>query len=208
MLENYRKLENGVIEQIKKEEFLYDEEYIQRCILTTDDMHYLRYGYMHGVIGHKLNSILDIGYGDAGFLKVCQKNIKECYGNDISGHPLPENIKFLTFEQSIDIEVDVITFFDCLEHFHDISFVKNLKAKYIVISLPNCHYFSDEWFEKWKHRKPNEHLWHFNEESLKNFMNEMGYDTLNISNIEDMLRVSNKIESNILSGIFIKRTKI
>ena len=204
MLENYRKLENGVIEQIKKEEFLYDEEYIKKCILTTEDMHYLRYGYMCGVIGHKPNSILDMGYGDAGFLKVCNKNIKECYGNDINGHLLPEDIKFLTFEQSIDIEVEVITFFDCLEHFHGISFVKNLKATYIVVSLPNCHYFSDEWFENWKHRKPNEHLWHFNEKSLQNFMGEMGYSTLDISNIEDILRVSTLPYSNILTGVFIK----
>jgi hypothetical protein len=41
----------------------------------------------------------------------------------------------------------------------DIEFVKDLKCHYVCISLPWCHYFSDEWFETWKHRKPNEHLW-------------------------------------------------
>jgi len=203
MLNNYRKLSNGVIEQIIKYPFIYDENYIKSCIKTTEDLNYLRYGHMCGTIGHIPSSILDIGYGTGDFLKICNKKIKKCYGNDISGHSLPENIEFLTFEELMNVNVDVITFFDCLEHFNDISFVKNLKAKYIVISLPNCHYFSDEWFETWKHRKPNEHLWHFNEKSLSQFMNEMGFNTLNLSNIEDILRINNETYSNILTGIFI-----
>jgi hypothetical protein len=72
------------------------------------------------------------------------------------------------------------------------------------VSLPNCHYFSDEWFETWKHRRPNEHLWHFNETSLINFMNEIGYSKVNICNIEDTIRKHSHDYSNILTGIFKK----
>ena len=60
---------------------------------------------------------------------------------------------------------DIITFYDSLEHFEEIEFVKKLKCNYICISVPNCHYKNDEWFRNWKHRKPNEHLWHFNSKS-------------------------------------------
>ena len=36
-------------------------------------------------------------------------------------------------------------------------------------------------------------------------MNEVGYDVINISNIEDTIRKNNEQYSNILSGIFKKK---
>ena len=55
----------------------------------------------------------------------------------------------------------------------------------------------------WKHRKPNEHLFHFDENSLKNFMNSCGYKLIEISNIEDEVRTRyDKDLPNILTGIF------
>ena len=98
----------------------------------------------------------------------------------------------------------MITFFDSLEHFEDIEFVKDLKCSYICISVPECHYYDDEWFENWKHRRPNEHLWHFNHGSLVKFMYRMGYILISGSNIEDTIRKNNKEESNILTCIFAK----
>ena len=44
-----------------------------------------------------------------------------------------------------------------------LEFVKKLKCKYILISVPCCHYYSDDWFKNWKHRRPDEHIFHFNE---------------------------------------------
>ena len=70
---------------------------------------------------------------------------------------------------------DIITFFDSLEHFEDIEFVKDLKCSAICISVPYCYYKDDAWFEEWKHRRPNEHLWHFDKNSLENFMRRMGF---------------------------------
>jgi len=207
MLANYKKLKNGVVQQIDRQAYAYDDNYIKTYISgrnITNDINYLRYGHICGVIGYEPVSILDIGYGDGGFLKVASQKIKNCYGSDISGFPVPEKCEFIKFEDTFNKWIEVITFFDCLEHFDDISFVKDLNCSYVVISLPNCHYFSDEWFENWKHRKPNEHLWHFNADSLTNFMEENGYITLNISDVEDMLRVSNQTYSNILTGIFQK----
>ena len=100
----------------------------------------------------------------------------------------------------------VITFFDSLEHFEDISFVRNLNCEYVVISLPECHQhvMGDEWFENWKHRKPDEHLWHFSRQSLKKFMQEQGYYCVTYNNVEDVVRKPNDKLPNIITGIFKK----
>ena len=58
--------------------------------------------------------------------------------------------------------------------------------------------------ETWKHRKPDEHLWHFDEKSLQNFMTRMGYETINICNLEDLTRHNNQPYQNILTGLFKK----
>jgi len=57
----------------------------------------------------------------------------------------------------------------------------------------------------WKHRRPDEHLWHFNEKSIENFFNEMGYDMVDYSNIEDLIRTTEHEYPNILTCIFKKR---
>jgi peptidoglycan hydrolase-like protein with peptidoglycan-binding domain len=86
-----------------------------------------------------------------------------------------------------------------------INFVKDLDCNYVYISLPWCHNFSEEWFMNWKHRRPDEHLWHFNKKSIENFFNEMGYDMVDYSNVEDLIRVSGEEYPNILTCIFKKR---
>ena len=98
----------------------------------------------------------------------------------------------------------MICFFDSLEHFHDISFVKNLNTKYIYISLPWCHYHSDEWFENWKHRREDEHIYHFNEKSLEKFMNRQGFKMINYCNLEDKIRIDKNLSPNILTACFEK----
>jgi hypothetical protein len=206
MLENYKKLENGVIEQIEKKPFNYGFEYSNNYNKLGElglRMGYLRLGYILGSINGPINKLLDVGYGNGDFLKVASDLIPNCYGSDISNeYNIPKSCEYI--DDIYSQNFDVVCFFDVLEHLEDIYQIKNIKTKYIVISLPNCHYFSDDWFETWKHRKPNEHLWHFNEDSLIKFMNEIGYDVVNISNIEDTIRKNEQNYTNILSGVFKK----
>ena len=44
-----------------------------------------------------------------------------------------------------------------------------------------------------------------NEKSIEKFLNEMGYDMLDHSNVEDIIRISNDEHQNILTCIFKKR---
>lgn len=208
MLENYEVLKNGVIKQknVIKKIKSYDFDYVNNSYNQYGEkgpqMAGLRLGYLVATLGFIPTTILDVGYGNGDFLKVC-KNVIESYGNDISGYPVPEGV---TFTNNIfDKHYDVICFFDVLEHFEEIDFVKNLNCDYIYISLPWCHNLSDEWFYEWKHRRPDEHLWHFNQKSIQNFFDEMGFDMVDYSNIEDLIRTTQNEHPNILTSIFKKR---
>lgn len=207
MIENYEILENGLIKQksILNKIRTYDYDYVNSSYNQYGEkgsqMAGLRLGYLVSKLGYWPKSILDVGYGNGDFLKICKNKI-DSYGNDISGYPVPEGVTFV--ENIFERHYDVICFFDVLEHFEKIDFVQNLKCDYIFLSLPWCHNFSDEWFLNWKHRRPDEHLWHFDEKSIKNFFNEMGYEIIDYSNIEDLIRVSNEDYPNILTCIFKK----
>jgi len=206
MINNYEYDENGVIYQKDRIPFIYDKNYVTVRYDTYNQlnvaMSHLRLGYIIGVLGHIPTSILDVGYGNGAFLKACCDIIPRCLGHDISGYEIPTKCEFVA--DIFKAKVEVMTFFDSLEHFQNPYFMKNLDCKYVCISLPWCHNFSDEWFENWKHRRPNEHLWHFNDKSLSAFMVSQGYKVRNICDIEDTIRQSTFDYSNILTGIFEK----
>jgi hypothetical protein len=151
-----------------------------------------------------VDSLLDVGYGNGDFLKIGSKIIPHCTGSDIApAYPLPNQIK--TTNDIYRDKYDVVCFFDSLEHFDDIYEIKKLNTKYIYIAVPLCHYISDEWFKNWKHRRENEHLWHFNLESLTAFFADIGYKILNHSHLEDIIRTRyDKNLPNILSAVFKK----
>ena len=208
MLQNYKQLDNGVIQQIDRKPFNYDFNYSNNYNSLGEigkRMAHLRLGHLIGSIGHIPNSVMDIGFGNGDFLKVCASIIPKCYASDVSEYPSPEGCEFVKDPNSVEIEV--VTMYDVLEHYFDITDIKNLNTTYLIVSMPECHYFNDEWFENWKHRKPDEHLWHFNKESLVNFMKEMEFEKINISNLEDTIRINNQNYSNIITGVFKKHGK-
>lgn len=207
MLENYKLTQDGIIQQIQRSTYDYNLEYTTTRYVdkpTNDIMSYLRLGYVIGSIGHIPSSLLDVGYGSGNFLKTCQTTIPTVYGNDVQpAFPLPEGVTFV--QDPTAVQVEVVTFFDSLEHFPDIEFVKELNCKYVIISLPWCHNGKDEtWFSNWKHRRPDEHLYHFDESSLVKFMSRQGYKLVNYSNLEDCIRVDKNLNPNILTGCFQK----
>ena len=205
MIKNYAINEDGIIYQVERKPFDYTgayNNYYKEIQDSTRYTSYLRLGYIVGSIGYIPKSILDVGYGTGAFLQACETEVKERYGHDISGWEVPSGCTFV--DNILESHYDVITFFDSLEHMHDIEFVKDLNCNYVCISVPDCHYFDDEWFDSWKHKKPDEHLWHFNKNSLKSFMNRMGYSVVNMCNLEDITRINNQEYTNILTGIFKK----
>lgn len=201
MLENYAVNDDGLIYQISKPGFVYDKQYIYDRYDTygslNDKMSFLRLGYVLGTTDNRISSIMDIGYGNGAFLKACNTLIPNCYGFDVTGYPIPDGSTFV--DNWMEHEVDVVTFFDVIEHLDSPYVIRNLKTKYIVISLPWCHYKSDEWFSSWKHRRENEHLWFFNEKNITQFAKSTGYEVVHYCNIEDSIRGPLDGSENILT---------
>lgn len=207
-MDNYVILPNGIIKQknVKKIQYNYDysnryNQYGNKSIALA----HLRYGVLLGYLKRTPTSIVDVGYGNGDFLRVCLQSINNVYGSDISDYPIPENVKKLEFSDISNVEVTC--FFDSLEHFDDIYDIRKIKTDYIFISVPHCHNLSDEWFLNWYHRRENEHLYHFNKESLSKFMDECGYECVYSSNFEDIVRFNPRIYplTNILSCIFKRK---
>lgn len=206
MLENYDKNKDKVIYQKEINKIQYDVEYVNSrysIYPTTNSMSHLRLGYLLGLLQFIPNNILDVGYGNGDFLNVASNIIPNCYGNDIEpAYPLIDKIKFVN--NIYDDEYDVVCFFDSLEHFDNIYEIKNIKTEYIYISVPWCHYVNDEWFKNWKHRRENEHLWHFDLPALVNFMKSINFKYIAHSNIEDVIRKNDSDLPNILTALFKK----
>lgn len=216
MLENYERLKNGVIKQIGVRDFNYDEKYVTAYDkLDCDRMSQLRFHtFLKGYLNiSRRDSVLDFGYGNGNFLSYASSQGLYAYGYDITGYRPPNmhyGVKILEGDYSgwKNNYFTVATFWDSLEHCKDISFVKDLKVKYAVVSLPCCKEekdFTDDWFDGWSHRKPNEHLWHFSVSSLKMFMHESGFRYVAHSFAEDEIRKSDVNKPNILTGIFEKK---
>ena len=206
MLDNYEKFKNGLIKQKNffKHKKEYNIDYIkQRYDVYKElsiNMSYLRLGYLIGSLDKVPTSILDVGFGNGDFLNAAKAKIQNCFGFEVNEYIVPNGC--VCVDDIYKDSYDVVCFFDVLEHFEDIYEIKKLNTKYIYISVPECHYNSDEWFLNWKHRRPDEHLWHFNLSSLTNFMNEIGYHLVNFSNVEDCIRVPTDNQTNILSAVF------
>ena len=158
MLEGYEKLSTGVIKQVNATPPTYDDLYIRDYNLSIggvgDELSYLRLGLLLGSLNQSITKLLDVGYGDGNFLSKARTVIKDCYGYDVAPvFPLPGGVDRV--DKITGAYYDVVTFYNSLEHMPDIDFLKDIQCIFLVISTPWCHYFSDDWFKNWKHRKPD-----------------------------------------------------
>lgn len=207
MISNYTMDEWGVLHQIERTKFVYNKDYVTKGYLhlrpQIEQITHLRLGYMIGSMGQIPKRVLDVGFGTGDFLKACNWLGIVTTGCDLYQDFLPEGSNFV--EHPTQGTYDVITFFDSLEHFEQLDFVKNLSTEWVVVSLPWCHHPDDtDWFSNWKHRKPDEHLHHFNHHSLTSWMHSQGFACVNFCNMEDVVRTSTSSLSNILSATFRK----
>lgn len=220
-IDNYKYDQNGVFQQIQKEEFVYDESYVElydspeykmnATSLSKTRLHFLMFCMDKYDSDHNkyLNMrLLDFGCGNGNFLISNELHRKihsmEFFGYDLyEKHHDQKNYKFI--DSPFDKRWDIVCFWDSLEHLKDpYDTVKKLDSKYVAVSLPWLPINLNK-FDEWKHKKPDEHLHHFNQESLIKFFDSLGYDCICVSNIEDTIRKSDINKPNILTGVFVKR---
>lgn len=204
MIDGYFIDDCGVIRQSNPKPFAYDEAYIAK--------------QQHGEVGKRMAkiraafvgttvSVCDIGFGAGDFLReMVAQNYPVCFGYDVAP---PVQIDRVTMLGSLDqINAHTITMFDSLEHMPSLEWLSTVKAGHLVVTVPWCHakVAGDAWFEAWKHRKPDEHLWHFDLDSLIHTMRKYGWTYYKHGSPEDEIRGKLPCgRDNTLTAAFIRQ---
>ena len=151
--------------------------------------------------------ILDIGFGNAEFLKaLCPYDYKLC-GTEISPSCVENAYRILGNKVKLMCgellpETDVVCCFEVVEHVEDPSkFLKGLPGKALYLSTPNPHRWLPEItkkligkaiYEKWDY--PPNHLHRFEQSQLVDMLHEAGYKKVKVYNTKVQ-------HHNILSSI-------
>jgi len=194
--------EYGMLYQIDYVSFKYNSEY-SLSQQTNDKMSYLRLGCLLGIIPYdelKSSVVLEIGPGNGKFMEVIGELVDNIYGFDITDTPFST----ISSEEALSKQWDILCAFDVLEHFPDIEYLwkYNFDIGYFSIPCPP----KDGIDEKWRHFKPNEHLWHITAEQFENWINAHGYDLIYSGCPEDIIRKRwNQLQVNINSFIIKRR---
>lgn len=209
MLENYHVDEFGVIHQTTWKPKVYDCQYLsyyEGLHERTIKLGYQRLGWVVGVLGRLPESVLEIGYGLGTFLEAAAvAGVRRCAGYDVARYPLPPSCEFVDWEAALALEWDVTALFDVLEHIPDLTFLERLKTSTLAVAVPHCRWreLGDEWLREWRMRLPDEHLHHFDPDSLCAFMKHRGYLCLDLNHYEDGLRIrEGERGPNIICGYF------
>ena len=209
MIENYQIDKFGVIHQIEFTEMTYDREYLSYYEDLSDrtiKLGYQRMGWILGSLGRIPNSVLEIGYGTGSFIEAANiTGVQTCVGCDVIHYPLPESIHFMEWETALEHEWELVAMFDVLEHLPDLSFLARLKTTYLAVAVPYCRWrdLGDAWFDDWRMRLPDEHLHHFDTQSLCHFLAHYNYICLETNTFEDGIRLrEGETCPNVLSGLF------
>jgi len=203
VIPNYRIDEFGVIHQIDFTPIIYDKTYISYYEDLSDrtiKLGYQRMGWLLGLMGRIPDSVLELGYGTGTFVEAAHiTGVKDCAGYDIARFPLPDGVRYVEFEDALARDWDLVAMFDVLEHIPDLSFLSRLKARHIALAVPYCRYrelgeAGDAWFRDWRMLLPNEHLHHFDRESLAALMARHGFATATLNTFEDGIRLAARRE--------------
>lgn len=210
--DNYRIDEFGVIHQIDFTPITYDKQYLTYYEDLSDrtiKLGYQRMGWLLGLMGRIPGSVLEIGYGTGSFIEAAHiTGVPDCAGCDIADYPLPDGVRFLGWDAALDREWDLVAMFDVLEHIPDLSFLNRLKTRHLALAVPYCRYRElgpdgEDWLRNWRMLLPNEHLHHFDRESLTMLLAHHGFACVTLNTFEDGIRLRpGEAGPNIMSGFF------
>jgi hypothetical protein len=209
MLENYQLDEFGVIHQINSKVKIYDGTYLsyyEGLHDRTIKLGYQRLGWVVGLLRRLPESVLEIGYGLGTFLEAAVfAGVPECVGYDVAEYPLPSGCTFIGWEAALVRSWEITALFDVLEHIPDLSFLGRLATSTLAVAVPFCRWreFGDDWFRGWRMRLPDEHLHHFDPDSLCALMKHHGFRCVDLNHFEDGLRLrEGERGPNIICGFF------
>jgi hypothetical protein len=209
MLENYHLDEFGVLHQTDWKPKVYDLQYLsyyEGLHERTIKLGYQRLGWVLGLLRGVPESVLEIGYGMGTFLEAAMlAGVPLCAGYDVAHYPLPSRCVFVEWEAALARPWELTVLFDVLEHIPDLSFLGRLHSAAVAVAVPYCRWreLGDEWFRDWRMRLPDEHLHHFDPDSLCRLMSHFGYRCIDRNTFEDGLRLRpGETGPNILCAFF------
>jgi hypothetical protein len=137
--------------------------------------------------------LLDFGCGAGTFVKH-RKNQKISYPKTYAYDPY-----FNVDHSFVEDEIDIVTFWDSLEHMGRLSIIPLLNAEHIFLCLPIIDDVQD--ITVWKHFVPHEHLWYFSTQALHKLFSAWKYEMIVRASIEGHLR-----SPDIISFYFRRKT--
>jgi len=195
--------ELGFIRQVKRQEFEYDETYKARQS-TNEAMSYFRLGWLAAHIPYQEwrdMQIVDIGCGSGEFISHASGKFARVCGYDLCGDSI-------TKEELMSTDWDIVVLSDVLEHFEHINELFDMSWNYAMVSFPETPDFETfEELQKWRHFKPNEHLWYLHSEGLRRWLEKEHPKTVMVSsgNFEDAIRTRWDPELPNISTVLFKR---
>jgi hypothetical protein len=115
-------------------------------------------------------ALLDVGYGNGSFIREASQRGWRAAGSDVNPTPYPgvERRGLPLHCTQRELAYQVITFWDCLEHFEELDQVREIAnaTEWIVLSFPNPPEDFPIHPDTWKHYRPGEHHFYFTPQSL------------------------------------------
>jgi len=187
---------------------VYDAEYVRSRYAAIDDrvkaLARHRIEVLTAFSGPPANrTLLDYGSGSGRVVEAAAAAGWNAAGCDV----VPGRMGLAPHEAA-RVRWQAVTFFDSLGHLVDpAAVVRDLAAGWVMVSVPWCHRPEDWcWFGPWKHRRPGEHLWHWNRDTLAAFFADLGYAEVVSGCVEDDFRPHpGQAEANILTAVFRRR---
>lgn len=131
-------------------------------------------------------NLLDVGIGSGDFLDAIGGRDIARFGFDVN----PVAVEWLRerglFLDPYDVSVDVLTFWDSLEHIPDVHRMIANARRWVFCSLPIVPGDGPPRAD-WKHYRTDEHCWYFTRRGLIRWMDAQGFDCVECNASEDLL---------------------
>jgi hypothetical protein len=178
---NYLPDENGFLKQENPQPFDYSIGY-KFSQSTNSQMAWLRIGFLAAHITYDTMRemvAVDIGSGNNCFVQEASQVFKRIVPYDLKGDSIPKKELYST-------SWDIVFLTDVLEHFHRIDELWDLNFHYGFISFPETP--KDYDLTKWKHYKPDEHLYFLKQKDFIPWVQRHGYSVVATGCVEDLIR--------------------
>lgn len=198
---SYSRDKYGFLKQDNPQPFDYSLAYKEKQS-TNPRMSWLRLGWLSASIPYdrlcKMSAV-DIGSGNGNFVRESSNVFKEVKPYDVTGESID------------DVELygrhwDLVVLSDVLEHYDDIDKFWGLNFEWAMISFPETPNPDKFDLSRWRHFKPNEHIYLLTADRFLNWVVSHNCEVIAYSNFEDALRTRWDSSLPNISTFLIRRS--